>query len=81
MNREFLTDTAERVVRTFAQALLAYFAAGAVNVVSADWGEALTVGATAALIALLTCVVARLKGDSATASFVDAPGKHAAPEA
>jgi len=72
MTKQFLTDTAERVVRTFAQALLAFWGADALNVLNADWGEALSVAAGAALVALLTCVAAIKFGHSGTASLTTA---------
>lgn len=81
MNSQFVRDTAERVVRTFAQALLAFWGADALNVLSADWGEALATSAGAALLALLTCLAGIKFGDPHTASLVDEPGQHAAPEA
>jgi hypothetical protein len=84
MDRQFYADAAERLVKTAVQSLLAYFAAGAVDVVSADWGEALTVAGTAALISLLTSLLSVNFGHSGTASLttaVEPAGRHAAPDA
>lgn len=87
MNSQFLKDLIERAVKTAAQSLLAYFTAGAVDVVTADWGEALTIAGTATLISVLTSLLSLKLGNSGTASMThavvlaDDPGKHAAPEA
>jgi hypothetical protein len=43
----------ERAVRTFAQALGAVLGANQLNVLSADWGQALGVAAGAALLSVL----------------------------
>lgn len=57
----FWKDTAERLVKTFAQALLAIFlVAPQTNVVNFDWPSALGVAATAAVISLLTSVVSAI---------------------
>jgi hypothetical protein len=72
MTRDFWLDLAERAVKTFAQALLAYFAADAVNVLNADWGEALTVAGTATLLSVLTSLLSLKLGVSGTASATDA---------
>ena len=72
MTRDFWLDAAERAIKTFVQGLLAYFAAGAVDVLSADWGEALTVAGTAAFISVLTSLGSLKLGSSGTASATDA---------
>lgn len=64
----FAKDAIERAVKTFAQALLAYFGAGAVNVLTADWGEALAVAGTAAFLSVLTSLGSLKLGNSGTAS-------------
>ena len=57
----FWKDTFERLVKTFAQALLAIFlVAPQTNVVNFDWPSALGVAATAAVISLLTSVVSAI---------------------
>lgn len=71
--RQFAADTAERAIKTFAQALLAFFAADAVlDVVSADWGEALSVASGATVLSLLTSLASLRLGHSGTASATDA---------
>ena len=81
MSRTFLIDAAERAVKTFAQAVLAYFSAGAFDVLSADWGEALTVGGSATVLSALTSLASLKLGHSGTASATDVvepSGRHAA---
>lgn len=51
----FWKAVAERAVKTFAQALVAVFAAG-VTVLNIDWVDALAVAGTAALLSVLTSV-------------------------
>lgn len=54
----FWKDSIERLVKTFAQALLAIFLVDPqTNVVNFDWPGALGVSATAAVISLLTSIV------------------------
>lgn len=72
VSRDFTIDTIERAVKTFAQAMLAYFGAGVLNVLSADWGEALSVGAGAAVLSVLTSLGSFKLGRSGTASMTDA---------
>ncbi|MCZ7414324.1 holin [Streptomyces sp. WMMC897] len=52
----FWIATAERAVRTFAQALLAIVGADGLGVADVDWGTALSVSGLAALAAILTAV-------------------------
>lgn len=54
----FWKATFERVVRTFAQAVLALLSGDGLGVLDVDWGQALSVGGLAAVAALLTAVVA-----------------------
>lgn len=68
-SKEFWTDTAERAVKTFAQSLLAVFTAG-VTIISVDWREALAIGATAALVSVLTSVASTSNGDKDSPSLV-----------
>ena len=63
----FWKDTFERLVKTFAQALLAIFlVAPQTNVVNFDWPSALGVAATAAVISLLTSIVSAIGTKSTT---------------
>lgn len=55
-NKEFALATLERALKTFAQALVAVFAAGSITVLNVDWTQALAVAGTAALLSVLTSV-------------------------
>ncbi|MEU7581213.1 holin [Streptomyces sp. NPDC041068] len=52
----FWKATAERAIRTFAQALAAVLVAGATNLVDAPWGAAFATAGLAALLAVLTAI-------------------------
>ncbi|OKI04920.1 hypothetical protein A6A06_09495 [Streptomyces sp. CB02923] len=52
----FWKATFERIVRTFAQSLLAILGAGATGVIDAPWLGALSAAGLAAVLALLTAV-------------------------
>lgn len=69
-SKQFWLDTAERAVKTLAQSLLAVFAAG-VTIISVDWKETLAIGATAALVSVLTSVASVGKGERESASLVN----------
>lgn len=58
LTKQFWIDTAERAVRTFAQALLALLGAGAVNILTVDWVQALSVSGGAALVSILMSIIA-----------------------
>jgi len=51
----FWIATGERAVKTFAQSLVALFAAG-VTILNIDWQQGLAVAATAAVVSVLTSV-------------------------
>ncbi|MGW1840836.1 holin [Streptomyces sp. NPDC002067] len=52
----FWTATFERVIRTFAQALLAVLGADEFGILTAPWADALSTAGMAAVLALLTAV-------------------------
>ncbi|NGO69298.1 holin [Streptomyces sp. SB3404] len=52
----FWTATLERMVRTFAQALIAALGLDSTGVLEAPWGDALSLAGGAAVLALLTAV-------------------------
>ena len=83
MSSQFLKDAAERAVKTFAQTLLAYFGADALDVLHANWGNALSVAAGATVLSVLSSVVSYKAGTSGTASLTTAvepaAGRHEAP--
>lgn len=53
---DFWKATLERAIKTFAQAVVALFGAGAVGLFDADWTGALSVGGMAAVVSVLTSV-------------------------
>ena len=55
-SKKFILATAERAIKTFAQALLALFVTGK-TILSIDWAQALAVAGTAALLSVLTSIV------------------------
>jgi len=63
-NKDFGLAVLERALKTFAQALIAVFAAGAVTVLDVNWNQALAVSGTAALISVLTSIVSANIGNS-----------------
>lgn len=63
-NKEFGLATLERALKTFAQALVAVFAAGSVTLLDVDWTQALAVAGTAALVSVLTSVVSANIGNA-----------------
>jgi hypothetical protein len=82
---QFLTDLAERAVKTFAQALVAVLTVqGVSGVLDVDWPRALSVAGLAAVVSALTSLASGGIGRSGTASLTNAvepAGRHAAPEA
>lgn len=52
--RDWAYAAAVRAVRTFAQAMLAAVGTTAVGITSVNWADAVSVGATAAIISVLT---------------------------
>jgi hypothetical protein len=54
----FWKATAERMVRTFAQAVVALLGGDGLGLVDVDWGDAFSIGGLAAVAALLTAIVA-----------------------
>lgn len=69
--RTWAKDTAERVLRTFAASLAAFFV-GDVTVLSVDYTRALGLSLTTALVTLLLAVGAAGTGSRGTAAFTDA---------
>ena len=67
--REFWMATAERAVRTFAQAFAAVIVVGATGVLDADWQNALSVSALTTLLSVLTSVAASATSGSDGPSF------------
>ena len=66
-SKTFWLGAAERAIKTFAQSLLAVLLAGTV-VWGQDWAQALGVGATAALLSILTSIADPSRADTAIAT-------------
>ena len=66
----FWKDTAERTIRTFAQVMLAMIGTNVVDITSLDWKQMLLAASTAAVITVLTCVVATGVGVKGDPSFI-----------
>ena len=58
----FWVAAGERAVKTFAQSLVALFAAG-VTILNIDWQQGLAVAATAALVSVLTSIASVRLGE------------------
>ena len=58
----FWIAAGERAVKTFAQSLVALFAAG-VTILNIDWQQGLAVAATAALVSVLTSIASVRLGE------------------
>ncbi|NMX02803.1 holin [Mobiluncus mulieris] len=56
LNRNFWAGTAERAIKTFAQAALALIGTSAVAINTIDWTMVLASAATAALLSVLTSI-------------------------
>jgi hypothetical protein len=67
----FWKDTAERAIRTAAQALLALWGTQVTGIMEVDWAQALSVAALAALSSVLMSLIATGVGEKGTPSFVD----------
>jgi hypothetical protein len=67
---QFWKDTAERAVKTFAQALAAVFGADGLGLLNAPWGTALSTAGMAAVLSVLTSVASAGAGTQGTASLV-----------
>lgn len=62
---KFWQDAAERALKTAAQSVLAVFVAG-VTIMTVDWVDTLAIGATAALVSVLTSVASAGRSESAS---------------
>ena len=70
MTGTFFKALAERAIKTFAQTLAAVLGAGAVDILSVGWIQALSVSAGAALISVLTSIGSSQIGEPGTPSLV-----------
>ena len=62
---KFWQDAAERALKTAAQSVLAVFVAG-VTIMTVDWVDTVAIGATAALVSVLTSVASAGRSESAS---------------
>lgn len=79
--RTFLLDTAERALKTAAQAAAALLLNSAVGLFDIDWADAAATVGTAALVSVLTSLASSGIGSNGTASLVrsvvdDGSGRH-----
>ena len=58
---DFIRAAGERALKTFAQALVAVFAAG-VTILDIDWTQAVAVAGTAAVLSILTSIASNNVG-------------------
>lgn len=65
----YLRDLGERMLASFAGAVLAAWGSDAVNILHVDWAAALGLGAGAAAVSLLKGLVAKGVGDPGSASL------------
>ncbi len=66
----FWRDAAERAVRTAAQAALGVLGVDGLGLLDVEWTGTASVAGLAALVSVLTSVVASNRGDDQSASFV-----------
>ena len=66
----FMQASGERAIKTFAQALVAVFAAG-VTILDIDWMQSLAIAGTAALLSILTSVASNNVGSYYGPSLAD----------
>lgn len=69
-SKAFWLDATERAVKTFAQAALATFGAGAVDIMSVNWVGVLSVGAGAAAVSIFTSLASERVGTKGSPSLV-----------
>lgn len=80
-SRTFWRDAVERMVSTAAQSAIAVLGADGFDLLQVDVAAVFGVAAGGAVLSLLKSLVASKVNDPNSASLVDLPGKHAAPEA
>lgn len=67
--RKYLADLAYMVLGTFLAALAGMASAGVFDVLTFDWGKALAVSGSAAVLVLIQGLAARFQGDPDRARF------------
>ncbi len=73
--KAFWISTLERMIKTFAQALLALFLTAQATILNVDWTQGLSVAGTAALVSLLTSIASSRIGPDNSPSLVGEPAK------
>ncbi|PGS81621.1 holin [Bacillus cereus] len=71
--KKFIKDLAERAIKTFCQSLIAVGLAGATDLMSVDWMNALSIAGLATVVSILTSIASSKVGDD-TASVVKLQG-------
>lgn len=69
--RQFWIDTAERAIKTAAQAAVLVFGAGQVDAFAVDWQLVASMSVGAACLSIATSLASSLSGDPDTPSLVD----------
>lgn len=70
LDSKFWSSALERAIKTFAQTLVALMGAGAVDVLTVDWTQAMSVAGGAALMSLLTSIASNNMGSTTGPSLV-----------
>lgn len=78
--RAFWKDTTERVIASAAGGVLTVLGMDAVDILNTDWRVLVGAGVGTGFVSLLKALVASKVNDPQSASLVDLPGQHAAPE-
>ena len=72
--KQFWIATAERAVKTFAQSLVALLGAGAVDILTTDWSQKISIAAGAAVVSILTSIASSGFGGTEGPSLIGAEG-------
>lgn len=67
----FLKDMWERAIKTFFQGVLAVVPTSAILVQDVHWGMAISAGALAAILSIITSLASRKVGDHTSAGIVN----------
>lgn len=67
----FWVSSAERAIKTFAQALVALIGTSAMSIVELDWTQMLGISATAAVVSILTSIASANFGPNPGPSLTD----------
>lgn len=70
-SKPFLTATAERAIKTFAQALAALLIGAGTDLISTDWAANLSIAGMAAVVSILTSIGSSAVGSDPGPSLAD----------